>query len=180
MKSWHWTPAQRRALEQKLSRTRDVALYRRLLALLQIDQGQSVAQAARLVRVDRRSVYRWAERFAASHSLAALADHRGPGRPPNWSEELESLVETALAQQPHQLGYPANSWTVPLLQAFLAVYHPEQTVSLSTLRRRLRESGYVWKRFRYVLAPDPEAEKKTPDFATITGFACLHGAAGRG
>jgi transposase len=180
MKSWHWTPAQRRALEQQLSCTHDAALFRRVLALLQIDQGQSVAQAARLVRVDRRSVYRWMERFADGHSLDALEDRRGQGRPCNWSEELAGLVESALAQPPHQLGYPANSWTVPLLQAFLAVFHPEQKVSLSTLRRRLRESGYVWKRFRYVLAPDPEEEKKTPDFAANTGFARHHGAAGRG
>jgi transposase len=180
MKDWHLTPAQRGMLERELAHTRDAGLFRRLLALLQVDQGQSVVQAARLVRANRRSVHRWMERFASEHKPSALEDHRGQGQPPNWSEDLESLVESALAQAPRELGYPANSWTVPLLQAFLSVYHPQQEVSLSTLRRRLRELGYVWKRFRYVLAPDPEAEKKTPDFAANTGFARAHRAAGGG
>jgi hypothetical protein len=114
------------------------------------------------------------------HALAALADHRGQGRPPNWSEDLESLVAGALAQPPCELGYPSNTWTVPLLQAFLAVYHPEQEVSTATLRRRMKAAGYVWKRFRYVLAPDPEEEKKTLAFAANTGFARAHHASGRG
>jgi len=89
-------------------------------------------------------------------------------------------VASALAQAPRELGYPANAWNVPLLQAFLSVYHPEQEVSTATLRRRLKAAGYVWKRFRYVLAPDPEEEKKTPDFAANTGFARAHRAAGGG
>lgn len=178
MKDWHLTPAQRRMLEKKLPHIRDAALFRRLLALLQVDQGQSIAQTARLVRVNRRSVHRWMQRFASGHSLSALEHHRGQGRPSQWNEELTGLVEAALARAPLRLGYHANSWTVPLLQAFLAVYHPEQEVSTSTLRRHLKAAGYVWKRFRYVLAPDPEAEKKTLAFAANTGFARGHRASG--
>jgi transposase len=179
MKDWHLTPAQRGALEKRLAQTRDAGLFRRLLALLQVDQGQSIAQTARLVRVNRRSVHRWMQRFASGHGLSALQDHRGQGQPPHWSGELADWVAAALAQLPADWGYPANSWTVPLLQAFLAVYRPEQPVSASTLRRHLKASGYVWKRLRYVLAPDPEEEKKTPDFAANTGFARSHRAPGR-
>jgi hypothetical protein len=68
---------------------------------------------------------------------------------------------------------------VPVLHAFLAIYLPEQEVSTRTVRRRLKDLGYVWKRFRYVLAPDPEAEKKTPDFGPDSGFAIPHSAFGR-
>ncbi|SRR5581483_256280 len=181
MKGGYWTVAQRRSLEEALTQTRDVALFRRVLALWLLDQGQSVTQVARWLRVGRSSIHRWAQQFAARQKpLVALADHRGQGRPPNWSEDLESLVESALAQRPVELGYPANTWNVPLLQAFLSVYHPEQEVSTATLRRRLKAAGYVWKRFRYVLVPDLEEEKKTPDFAANTGFACAHRAPGGG
>jgi transposase len=38
-----------------------------------------------------------------------------------------------------------------------------QTYSRSTLWRALRSLDDIWKRPRYVLAPDPEREKKTPD-----------------
>jgi transposase len=124
------------------------------------------------------SVYRWLERFSTQRTLAALEDQRGQGRPLLWNEELAELVESALAQPPLRLGYYANSWTVPLLQAFLAVYHPGQEVSTSTLRRHLKAAGYVWKRFRYVLEPDPEAEKKTPDCAANTRLARIHPGAG--
>jgi transposase len=181
MRGCYWTVARRHALERALTQTRNAALFRRLLALLLVDQGRSVTEVAQWLRVGRSSLHRWMQQFAGRpHPLASLADHRGQGRPPNWSQELESLVTGALAQAPRELGYPANSWTVPLLQAFLAVYHPEQEVSAASLRRRIKAAGYVWKRFRYVLAPDPEEEKKTLAFAANTGLARAHRAPGRG
>jgi transposase len=179
MKDWSLTPAQRRALEKELARTHDAALVRRLLALLLVGQGRPAVEVAQWLRVDRRSVYRWVERFAAFQRPEALVRRRGQGRPRIWSEDLAQLLAAALAQSPLQLGYSANTWTVPVLQAFLAVYLPGQEVSPRTVRRRLKESGYVWKRFRYVLAPDPEAEKKTPDFAANSGFARAYGTFGR-
>jgi transposase len=180
MKDWSLTPAQRRALENELAQTQNVALWRRVLALLQVGQGRPIAEVAQRLRVDRRSVYRWVERFAASHRPEALSHQRGQGRPRIWSEDLTQLLATALGQSPLQLGYSANTWTVPVLQAFLAVYLPGQEVSARTVRRRLKELGYVWKRFRYVLAPDPEAEKKTQDFAANSGLARAYGPFGRG
>jgi transposase len=175
MKGWHFTPAQRKALQRELTRTHDAGVFRRSLALLEADQGRSIAEVARLVRVTRPSIYRWLRRFAAGCAVAALEDRRSQRRPANWNEDLTGLVESALAQSPLQLGYPAaNTWTVPLLQAFLEVYLPEQKVSISTLRRCMKDLGYVWKRWRYVLTPDPEEEKKTPDFAPNPGFAHRH------
>jgi transposase len=180
MKGGYWTARQRQILEQALTDTRDAALLRRVLALSLIDQGRSVTEVAQWLHVGRSSLHRWIREFATHHNLAALEDHRGPGRPAQWNEDLDSLVESALARRPAELGYPANTWTVPLLQAFLAACSPRQEVSSSTLHRHLKALGYVWKRFRYVLAPDPEAEKKTPDFAANTGLARNHRAPGGG
>ena len=52
------------------------------------------------------------------------------------------------------------NWTVPLLRAY---FHDQADCWLSedTIRRQLQRLGYVWKRYRYVLPPDPEREKKT-------------------
>jgi hypothetical protein len=36
-------------------------------------------------------------------------------------------------------------------------------LSDETIRRELQRLGYVWKRGRYELEPDPEEEKKTAD-----------------
>src|SRR5689334_24754901 len=99
MSGCYWTAAQRRTLEQALTQTRNVAVFRRLLALLLVDQGRSVMEVARWLRVGRSSIHRWMQQFAAQpHPLASLSDHRGQGRPSNWSEDLESLVTGALAQ----------------------------------------------------------------------------------
>lgn len=179
MKGWYWTQTQRKVLEKELAHTHDAALFRRILALLQVDLGKSISEVARLLHVDRRSVYRWMERFAATHQVVSLERHPGQGRPLEWNEDLAGLLESAMRQPPVELGYPANGWTAPLLEAFLSVHFPGQAISTHTVRRRLRDLGYVWKRGRYVLPPDPEEEKKMPDSAPNTGLASYERASGR-
>ena len=172
-------PEERRALEQQLSRTRDAALYRRLLALLEIDEGNLLVEVARHLRVGRKSLYRWIDRYVAERTIESLEHRSGQGRPSLWTEEIAGIVEQALDKPPFHFGYRANTWTVLLLQSFLARQLPGTTLSASTLRRGLKAKDWVWKRYRYVLAPDPEAEKKTPPFAPNAGVAKLHGAVGR-
>lgn len=180
MEGWSLSLAQQRALERQLRHIHDAGTWRRLLALLHAGQGQPIAEVAQWLQVDRRSVYRWVNRFVASRQLLALEHQPGQGRPRIGNEDLVQALEVALAHSPRELGYPANTWSVPVLQAFLAVYFPELEVSARTVRRRLKELGYVWKRFRYVLMPDPQAEKKTPDPGANTDAARGHGALGRG
>ena len=57
-------------------------------------------------------------------------------------------LAAALARDPRRCGYQATSWTVPLLAHDLAA--KGLAVSPQTLRRRLHEAGYRWKRPRYV------------------------------
>jgi transposase len=58
------------------------------------------------------------------------------------------------------MGYLGMNWTVPLLQEYL--YDQAGCwLSEDSIRRQLQRLGYVWKRYRYVLPPDPEREKKT-------------------
>jgi transposase len=57
-------------------------------------------------------------------------------------------LAAALARDPRRCGYQATSWTVPLLAHDLAA--KGLAVSPRTLRRRLHEAGYRWKRPRYV------------------------------
>src|SRR5258707_4630200 len=100
MRGWSLTAAQRRALERELAQTHDAAMLRRVLALLQVGQGRSIGEVAQWLRVDRRSIYRWVERFAAAQGPATLSHQPGQGRPRIWSEEQAQLLATALAQSP--------------------------------------------------------------------------------
>lgn len=162
--------AQRRKLRVQLGATPEVSHYRRLLAVLELDRGQSVAAVAEQLHVTRQSVYNWARAFTADRDPAALEDHYDRGRPSAWAAELRELLQASFQQRPDAWGYRGMNWTVPLLQEHL---HREggRRLSDDTIRRELDRLGYVWKRFRYVLPPDPEREKKTCDSASLAGVA---------
>jgi transposase len=180
MRTWRLTPAQRRALERELVRTRDAALFRRILALLEVDAGCPAGEVAKRLRVDRRSVQRWIAQYRRQPNLETLHHQPGQGRPRRWDQALEARLELALSQRPTDFGYVGTSWTVPLLQQWLAGDGTGPRLSAATLRRRLREYDYVWKRFRYVLSPDPQREKKTPHPPPNPGPGPAHRALGPG
>lgn len=170
---------QRRHLERQLEQTRDARLYRRTLALLAFAHGQSAADIATLLRVTRQSISNWIETYTHSGPPAALADDDRHGRPRRLGDDEEAFLRTLLAASPQELDYPDVSWTVPLLQEVLYVgtgrWFGERTV-----RRTLERLDYVGKRPRYVLAPDPEREKKTAYPAANPGLAAPQRGAGRG
>jgi transposase len=154
MSELHLTPRQRQRLREQLLATRDAAVYRRTLAILEIDAGRPVTEVAEILRAGRRSVYHWLAAYRAAYDPRALVDQPGRGRPRAGAEDLLALLRQAMGQPPEAWGYQAVDWTVPLLREFLAEQGGER-LSEDTVRRRLHELGYVWKRSRYALPPDP-------------------------
>jgi transposase len=173
------TASQRRLLEQQLRSTRDAGLFRRTLAILEAASGRSIAEIARLLRTSRVSVYHWIDCYDQARDPTCLADHRGGNRPSLWTEELQAVLRSSLGQRPDHFGYQAVEWTVALLQEHLALWAGERPAATS-IRRQLHALGYVWKRPRYVLDPDPEREKKTADPAGDPAVAAPRGQTVRG
>ncbi len=173
------TSRQRRRLRRQLAETRDARLFRRTLAVLEFDHGRSAADIARMLGVTRQCVYDWVEVYIQNHDPASLEDEGGRGRHPLLDEDQEHLLEALLANSPQDLGYPHTSWTVPLLLEVLKMA-TGQRVSDDTLRRTLDRLGYVWKRPRYDLDPDPEREKKTPHSPANPGSAAAQRRVGPG
>ena len=134
-----------------MSVAREARLYRRIEALLLIAEGQPISEAARRVRATRLGVRGWVERYLATHDAAALADRPRRGRPHSAPRLTSCRLAAALARDPRGCGYQATSWTVPLLRHYLQQRHGI-TISARTLRRRLHEADYRWKRPRYVYA----------------------------
>jgi transposase len=159
MTSLTLTRSQRYRLRRQLQHTRDASLYRRTLAILEIDRGMSIAQVARSLRVTRQSIYNWIDVYTQNFDPLALRDAERGGRPTCWTPDLDELLQTLLRERPTQWGFEAMNWTVSLLRQQLASWDG-CWLSEDTIRRKLHELGYVWKRPRYVLPPDPEAEKK--------------------
>lgn len=155
------TAAQRRRLEQQLRATADADLFRRTLAVLEVANGRPIAEVARLLRTSRVSVYAWIASYDQAHDPAALVDQRGGNHPTLWTEDLQAALAASLRRRPEDFGYQAVGWTVRLLREHLEGWCDE-TLSETSVRRQLHARGYVWKRPRYVLDPDPGREKKTP------------------
>ena len=149
------TSWQRRRLRRQLKDTTDVCLYRRTLAVLEVDHGRSVADIARMLGMTRQSVYNWLRAYRQAGGPSALEAHPGSGRRPLLDEEDDHFLEALLARSPQDLDYPHSNWTVPLLQQAMQL-GTGRCLSDDTIRRALHWLHYVWKRPRYVLDPDPE------------------------
>lgn len=179
MSQFRLPAGRRRQLRRLLGETSELSTYRRCLALLEVDSGRSIAEAARSLGVTRQSVHNWIARLGEEDGADALADRYRGGRPPALGPEgVEELV-ALLGHSPQHLGSPAANWTVPLLRHHLRLATGAD-ISEPTVRRQLRRLGYVWKRPRYVLDPDPERDKKTADRPPPAGPAGDDRRPGRG
>jgi transposase len=153
------TPQQRFRLRRQLRTTDDLGTSRRTLGLLELDRGNAVSDVAIRLGVCRRTVHGWVDTYRHHPVPGSLVTHHGTGRPSDWTEDARAILLASLEQPPDHFGYRATGWTVPLLQSHLA--HWGLTgLSDATLRRQLHASGYVWKRPRDVLDPDPRRAAK--------------------
>jgi transposase len=144
------TRQERGRLEKQLKGAPTVHVYRRTLALLEMADGKSVSDVARMLRVSRGVVYNWLTLYTESRDPASLVDRPRSGRPSFWSDETEAILRDALGQPPDALGYLAVNWTVPLLRAHIE----KQTgckPSDDTVRRQLHKLNYPWKSAQQVL-----------------------------
>src|SRR3954467_11428018 len=156
---FHLTAKQRFRLRETRNGTDDADILRRSLAILQLDQGASVAAVAAQLGVTRQTIYNWLDRYLRAPTPRALRDHRGHAHVTAWDEALLAVLLSALQRPPVQWGYRDQEWTVPLLRQHLTRWDGRRW-SETTLRRQLHRSGYVWKRPRYVLQPDPRRARK--------------------
>ena len=153
------TSQQRFRLRRQLRTTDDLGTYRRTLGLLELDRGNAITDVALRLGVSRRTVHGWVDTYRHQPVPSALVTHHGTGRPSDWTDDARAILLASLDQPPDHFGYQATGWTVPLLQSHLA--HWGLTgLSDATLRRQLHDLGYVWKRPRYVLDPDPRRAAK--------------------
>lgn len=137
-------------------------LFRRTLAVLERGRGKTIAEIARMLGMNRRSIHRWIEAYRETVDPDSLLDEKRSGRPRRWTEECSQWLQALLARYPTEFGYYAMNWNVPLLRDPLTRCTAER-FSDHTIRRALLRLGYTWKRARYVLQVDPEQEKKTPN-----------------
>jgi transposase len=157
------SPPQRAELEY-LATHNPVAKERcRAQALLWLDEGATAEQVAESLRVSRRAVYYWLERFHDRDEpdlRRRLADAPRPGRPRTADGDVDSWIAEVIDTDPRHLGYRHTVWTAPLLVHYLSDHHgvavSETTVGRAIARLRMR-----WKRPRHQLARRPDTWRQS-------------------
>ena len=148
------TGKQRIELEHLLTRHADSRLYQRALALLLLDDGQSVEETAIALHVSRQSVYNWAWRFQQRNELPAverLADAERGGRPVTVKGIIDPLLDAVIDSDPRDFGYNSTVWTAELLRRYLSEQHQHEA-SLRSVGYALVRLRINWKRPRHTLA----------------------------
>jgi transposase len=135
----------------------------RAQALLWLDEGGTPDQVAEALRISRRSVYYWVERFRDRDGLDPmhrLADAPRPGRPRTGGMGVDPWVAEVIDTDPRTLGYHQTVWTAPLLVCYLRDHH-EVDVSRKTVSRAIARLDIRWKRPRHQLARRPDTRRQS-------------------
>jgi transposase len=141
-------------LETVLKTTNDVRQLQRAQALLWLSEGDSAAEIAERLRVDRRTVNNWLTRFEQRHEsplVTRLADGLRSGRPITAKGVIDPWIDLVIDSDPRDFGYHSTIWTVPLLQTYLDEEH-QMAVSQKSVMRALERLDIAWKRPRHQLA----------------------------
>jgi transposase len=145
--------AQEACMRAELNGGKSRNVYRRAAALLALNQGWPVRSIAQLLGVARQSIYNWIATYKTGEDPVDLRDAPRSGRPALWTEDLDAVLTEALNRSPRSYGYSVDQWTAKLLQHHL-VTSRQKDFSAETVRRRLRQMGYLWKNGRYLRATD--------------------------
>ena len=145
---------QRKELEDVARCGQPAYIRRKALVVLNLGEGRSITEVARIFRVSRQSVYEWRRRYR-EEGIDGLRVRPGRGRKPTADlEELERYVR----QSPREFGVARTRWTL----ATLAEVVPSvKGFSTYGVQKALARAGIGYKRGQPRLhSPDPDYEVK--------------------
>lgn len=158
MVSLQLTAAQRHEL-RRLAQTAVGRVALRALMVLWRAEGHSTLEIAQRLGCHREGITPWVERYQ-QHGIAGLDDQPRPGRPRHLDPATMQAVEAALDPAAPDPEAPAARWTLARLRTrFLSL--AGKAFGRETLRRRLHEAGFRWRRPRlWAHSEDPESFEK--------------------
>jgi transposase len=153
------TDEERQELRREARRTVG-RVSERIHFVLLSDQGYSPPRIEAIFGYCAATVRMWLKRYQ-EQGLAGLQDEPRSGRSPLTSPEEDQCITATVKQSPTTYGYKVAFWTIAMLLSHLGQGLGVQ-LSSTTLRRRLHQARFRWRRPR--LAPaqkeDPEKEAK--------------------
>lgn len=151
------------AIQDEISRTPEGRYFHRLHAVLQVLDGVSSYDTARLYGDSPRAIEYWVQRLT-SKGLSGLLDGNHPGRPARLSAKEQAKLRKDISRSPRELGYNQNLWDGLLLSHHLT---QKYSISLSVrqCQRIFHQLGFSLQRPRRKAseadAPRQGAFKKT-------------------
>jgi transposase len=154
----HLSAAQAQEL-RRLTQTAAGRVALRALMVLWRAEGLSTLEIAQRLGCHREVITPWVERYL-QQGIAGLEDQPRPGRPRHLDAATMTQVESTLDPSPPDQNPPAARWTLARLRARFLALAPKG-FGLETLRRRLHEAGFRWRRPRlWAHGEDPESFEK--------------------
>ena len=156
-----FTPSTRERIEAKLRlayASQNLRLVKRISALLQLGQGDTVAQVAETFGLGEQTVRDYLHAFL-KRGLASLKYKRPPGRPRKLTGRQRQQVKAWVKAGPLKAGYECACWSTLMVQDLLeqrlgVSYHPHY---VSTL---LRDLGFSFQKARFVSDHLNETKRK--------------------
>lgn len=124
------------------------------LAVLNLLEGKSPTEVARMFRVSRAALYLWRTRYEES-GVEGFRVRSGRGRK---AQARPDEIERYLRQSPRAFGLRRTRWT---LQALAEVVPSLKGFSPYGVQKALERAGYRYKRGQpWIHSPDPEYDQK--------------------
>lgn len=150
---------ERRRIINKMHRTKDKDLCRRLNAILLLADGHSVSAVSRLTAAARSSINRWVNWYTLFGLEGLESEPRGR-KPVLPFAHISGLLQLLIQLSPQELGYQRSRWSTELMALELKQSW-RLTLHASTIRRWLPRLGIVWRRAAPTLhIRDPHKERK--------------------
>lgn len=150
---------ERRRIINKMHRTKDKDLCRRLNAILLLADGHSVSAVSRLTAAARSSINRWVNWYTLFGLEGLESEPRGR-KPVLPFAHISGLLQLLIQLSPQELGYQRSRWSTELMALELKRSW-RLTLHASTIRRWLPRLGIVWRRAAPTLhIRDPHKEQK--------------------
>lgn len=146
--------------EEAARRKNDLALYRRLRALLLVGRDcLSRYEAADIVGIEHSAIFRWQQRFR-SGGVAAMETRKAPGRQSTLGPDKLSRLAEMIEAGPEANGFDTGTWTSAIIKQLV---HKTwgHNLSASQLRRILAKLSFSYQMPKKRLAlADPVKQKE--------------------
>jgi transposase len=140
---------ERKRIENHARRSRNPRYTDKLRAVLWSEQRQAVSAIAKLLGRDATTVAAWLKDYLR-FGLRGLKPGKSTGAPRKVDADADACLQDALAQNPRELGYRFNRWTLDTLAE-----HVRREVHVCvhpfTISRAIHRLGYAYVRPKYCL-----------------------------